>query len=221
MAAEAVTAAATAPLRIALSLRELVAEFLDHGRLVSTEAFGLDPGWDLDTALAHGWQRAGLEPGAAEQLEREVALRHRGGWRPLTVKPFYLRGRYLGASVALWPGLPLAQALAWVAARAPAAKIEWFRFDGADQGAALLDGRVGLHFRRRGRRFFLDGLDASLPAPADDPDLPGGLDNGRWLRSLMAPCDRWPEWRAAAAQDPHPRAAAQALREIALHLPRR
>lgn len=212
----------TAPLsRIPLSLRELFVEFLDHGRLVSAAAFGLDPDWDLETALAHGWQRSSLDPGAAQQLERDVALRHRSGWRPLTVKPFYLRGRYLGASFACWPGLPLAQALPWLAARRPAATTQWLQFVGADQGAVLVDGRVGLHFRRRGRRYFLSGLDASVLAPADDPDLPGGLDNAKWLRSLMAPCAGLEQWRTLAARDDHPRAAAQALREIAAYLPER
>lgn len=207
--------------RAPLSLRAVLAQFLDHGRLVSAAAFGLDPEWDLDTALAHGWQASSLEPGATAQLEGDVLLRHRGGWRALTLKPFYLRGRYLGASFACGRGLPLAQALPWLAARRPAAKTEWFHFVGADQGAVLIDGRVGLHFDRRGRRFFLNGFDASVPAPAHDPDLPGGWDNAKWLRGLMAPCDSLAQWRALAAQDAHPRAAAQAIGEIAPYLPRR
>lgn len=190
-------------------------EFFSHGRLVSTSAFGLDPAWDLDTALAHGWQRCTLQASATEQLERVALVWHRGGWRPLTFKPFYLRGRYLGTSLAFWRGLPLTDWLPWLVQRRPALTLEWLHFVGADQGAVLADERIGLHFLLRGRRFVVTGLDASLDAPADDPDLPGGLDNAKWLRSLMAPCNGLTDWRALAAQDAHPRASLQAIREIA------
>lgn len=210
-----------APPRIGLSLQAVVGEYLRHGRLLSTAAFGLDPQRDLDAALAQGWERSTDQASATEQLERDLRLRHRGGWRPLTLKPFYLRGRYLGASLDLWRGLPLAQALPWLRGLRPAPTLEWFHFVGADQGAVLVDGRTGLHFLRRGRRFALTAVDASLAAAADDPDLPGGFDNGRWLRSLMTPCDDPAHWRALAAQDADPRAALQAIREIAPYLPRR
>lgn len=206
------------PLRAPLSLRALAGEFLDHGRLVSTAAFALDPHWDIDAALAHGWQRSSLEPGPSQQLEREVLLRHRGGWRSLTLKPFYLRGRYLGTNVDLRPGVALAQVLPWLAGRRPAATLEWFHFAGADQGAVLADGRIGFHFLRRGRRFVVTGFDAGITAPTDDPDLPGGLDNAKWLRSLMSSCDDPARWCALAAQDADPRAAAQALRAIVPYL---
>lgn len=209
------------PPRIGLSLRAVVGEYLRHGRLLSTAAFGLDPQSDLDAALAQGWERSSLQASATEQLERDFGLRHRGGWRPLTLKPFYLRGRCLGASLDLWRGLPLAQALPWPRALRPAPALEWFHFVGADQGAVLVDGRTGLHFRRRGRRFVLTAVDASIAAPADDPDLPGGFDNGKWLRSLMTPCDEPAQWRALAAQDADPRAALQAIREIAPYLSKR
>ncbi|ROU07392.1 hypothetical protein [Lysobacter enzymogenes] len=210
-----------APPRIGLSLRAVVAEYLRHGRLVSSAAFGLDPRCDLDAALAQGWQRSTLHASATEQLERDFRLRHRGGWRPLTLKPFYLRGRCLGASLDLWRGLPLAQALPWLRGPRPAPTLEWFHFVGADQGAVLVDGRTGLHFRRRGRRFMLTAVDASIAVAADDPDLPGGFDNGRWLRSLMTPCADPAHWRALAAQEADPRAALQAIREIAPFLPAR
>ncbi|MFK3646872.1 hypothetical protein ACI2IY_00345 [Lysobacter enzymogenes] len=210
-----------APPCIGLSLRAVVGEYLRHGRLRSAAAFGFDPQWQLDAALAQGWERSSLHASATEQLERDVRLRHRGGWQPLTLKPFYLRGRCLGASLDLWRGLPLAQVLPWLRELRPAPALEWFHFVGADQGAALVDGRTGLHFRRRGRRFVLTAVDASLAAAADDPDLPGGFDNGRWLRKLMAPCDEPAQWRALAAQDADPNAALQAIREIAPYLPGR
>lgn len=208
-------------LRSDLSLRAVVEQYLRHGRLLSTAAFGLDPRWDLDTAAAHGWERATLDRGPLQQLEREVRLRHRGGWQAVTLKPFYLRGSYLSASFAPWPGrLPLAAVLRWLARHRPAPSVEWFEFEGADQGAVLAGGRVGIHFLRRCRRYFVASVEASAAAAADDPDLPGGLDAAQWLRRLMAPCQDRCRWRALAAREADPRAALQALREIAPYLPR-
>lgn len=207
--------------RAPLDLRALLAEFLDHGRLRSTAAFGFDPRWDPDAAIARGWQPASLDPGPIQQLERDALLRHRGGWRPVTLKPFYLRGAYLSASVAPWRGaLPLATVLRWLARHRPAVQVEWFEFEGADQGAALAGGRVGIHFLRRGRRYFVACIEASATAAPDDPDLPGGLDAAHWLRRLMTPCEGLARWRALAAREPAPRAALQALREIAPYLRR-
>ncbi|QCW27468.1 hypothetical protein FE772_19325 [Lysobacter enzymogenes] len=212
------------PSPIPLSLHALLAEFADHGRLLSTASFGLDPQWDLDAALAHGWQRSSLQPGPAQQLERDARLPHRGGWQALTLKPFYLRGAYLAASLAPWPRtLPLATVLRWRARRRPALRIEWFEFGGADQGAVLLGGRVGVHFLRRGRRYFVESVEsveAGAAAAADDPDLPGG-GRGALAASPDGAVRRLARWRALAAQDRYPRAAAQALREIARHLPQR
>src|SRR5688572_25586200 len=126
-----------APLRIDLSLGALIAEYLDHGRLVSTEAFGFAAGQDPDSVLAGGFRPCKMGPEGYRRIERDGLLRHRGGWLPVTIESTYLHGRYFGSGFGLYPGPPLATILRWLAARGPATRVKLFEFCDVESGRVL------------------------------------------------------------------------------------
>lgn len=205
------------PRRVDLTLRALLGEFLDHGGLVSRASFGIDPD-DLPGTLARGYERVTDPSAPYQQLESDTHILHRGRALPLTVKPFYLRERYLTTSFALWHGAPLPEVLRWLAAHRSAPNLELFQFAGANRGAVVANGAWGLHFTRRGRCYRLVALEGSASLGADDPDLPNGFDEGAWVRNLMTPCDI-AQLRALAAQASDRDAALAAVAEIAAYLP--
>lgn len=209
----------TPPLRTGLSLQTVVEQYLQHGRPLSTAAFGFDPEQPLEEVVAGGFRYSAMRPAAYVQIERDVRLRHRGGELPATLLSTYLRGRYLNSELGLVPhGPPPATILRWLARCRPQASVRWSQAYFAEYGELLVDGRLRINFTRHGDRYRVTSL---VPRIAGD-----GEDRTALLDLDFAPGDQASEglaaWTAQAARLPkgrQRRAALQAVQRIAAWLP--
>lgn len=210
------------PLRTGLSLQAVVGEYLRHGRLLSTAAFGFDPEQPLEAVVAGGFRYSRMRPAAYVQIERDAWLRHRGGVVPANLVSTYLRGRYLGSELGLVPGPPLATILRWLALRGADARVEWHESINAESGAVLVDERVCINFIRKDERYRVTSIVPSIVGSGDDRLPLSELDSVSLYKNSQ-PCDSVAEWTARAARNPkgrQRRAALKAVERIAAWLPR-
>ncbi|MEI2431100.1 hypothetical protein RDV84_13305 [Lysobacter yananisis] len=199
------------PLRTGLSLQAVIEEYLQHGCLRSTAAFGFAPDQSLQELVAGDFKHAAMRPAAYEQIERDVLLRHRGGVVPASLRSTYLRGRYLNSELDLLPGPPLATILRWLSRRRPAPRVELFETFNAEYGAVLVDRSVKFCFTRNGDRYRVTSLMPRIVGSGDDRVALEELD---CTLVGMQPCERSADWLARAAQNPKGRQRRAALRAV-------
>lgn len=207
------------PLRTGLSLQAVIEEYLQHGRLRSTAAFGFAPDQSPQALVAGDFRYAAMRPAAYEQIERDVLLRHRGGVVPARLCSTYLRGRYLNSELGLLPGPPLATILRWLSRRRPAPQVELFETFKAEYGAVLVDRSVKFCFTRVVDRYRVTSLMPRIVGSGDDRGALEGLD---CTLVGMKPCQRLADWLERVAQNPKGRprrAASRAVAGIAAWLP--
>ncbi|QWP78775.1 hypothetical protein J5226_10430 [Lysobacter sp. K5869] len=201
------------PLRIDLSLHAVVEEYLRHGHLRSTAAFGFDPEQPLEAVVAGGFRYSRMRPAAYVQIERDVWLRHRGGVVPANLASTYLRGRYLGSELGLVPGPPLATILRWLALLGAGPGVEWFESCNAESGALRVDERVKINFSRKGGRFRVTSIVPRIVGSGDGWEPLDEIDCAS-VSGYSETCDSVAEWTARAALNPKGRPRREALRAV-------
>lgn len=188
--------------RFDISVFDLLAEYLDHGDLISRERFGVFA-HDKARTRAEGFELVGDE-NEFNLLERHVQIRQLQGYFWVTVKPFYYGERYINTGLALpWNRLRLASVLRFLHQRRSPEAIEWFYLVEPGHGALVVDNAIAFYFDVQGEHYYLYACDGS--DVGEKPDYTHSA--SKWVKGMMTPFEGISRMRELSAEEPNKLAA--------------